>query len=329
MRYVVAFFLGVLLLLVVGIVFGFITLDFSAVDGPRLSLASVFSFCYIDDCESEDGGPTIIIEEVTFDPFDPYDPYYRETIYYGDSLDPYYSDSGDTIVEEWIEPDIRDYSPYVSGEHFVEEWIEYDSPSRTNRDPWYVSSFPGIGSMIQSIVPGQSGGASVYTPTPPTRPVYPQPSCWISANPTSVEYGKSSTLRWSSFNALRASLTDHGAVSLSGSRIVQNIRNDRSYQLSVSGNGGSGSCYARISIRAADGPSCFISAYPSTISSGQSTSLAWGSLNAYSAYLSGIGPVATQDGIYVAPQQTTTYTLTVFSSGGASNTCTAQVGVLP
>ncbi|MBI2612835.1 hypothetical protein HYW59_03460 [Candidatus Kaiserbacteria bacterium] len=325
-RYVVSFFLVALLLMLVGLTLGYLSLDTSATEERQLTASGSGALAYWEDCEyygdcvyEYDGDPWYVFPEDQDMPPPPPDEWYweeQEPIYIVDEPELFYAD-------EWGDPRVYDY--WWTEEYWIEE------PVYITERPWYVSSFPGFGSMFQQIIPGQTHPTPVRAPAPPpSRPVYPQPSCWISAQPTSVEYGKSSTLQWSSFNASRASLTDFGNVPLSGSRVAQNITNDRVYQLSVSGQGGSGSCYTRITVRApSGGPSCVISAYPSTISSGQSSSLAWGSESASSAYLSGVGTVAVQGGTYVAPQQTTTYTLTVFGSQGSSNTCTAQIGVLP
>lgn len=323
LRYTVAFFLVVLLLILLGLVFGYLSLD-TAAQGDR-QLVAAGALAYRDDCEYYGD-----CEELYVDPEDPWFVFPEDQ----DMPPPppnewYLEEEGPIYVLDGAHDDRWDGGVWVEDGWIEEVWVE--EPVYVVNDSWYVSSFPGFGSFFQQIIPGQARPPPARpAPQPPPRPVYPQPSCWISAQPTSVEFGKSSTLQWSSFNASRVSLTDFGNVPLSGSRVVQNIRSDRTYQLSVSGQGGSGSCYTRITVRPASGnPSCVISAYPSTISVGQSSSLAWGSQNASTAHLSGVGTVSVQGGTYVSPRQTTTYTLTVFGLQGASDTCMTQIGVLP
>ncbi len=204
------------------------------------------------------------------------------------------------------------------------EVVEYQEASQ----PWYVRAFPGIGSIIQNIIPGRQT-TRIVTQTQPVqqRVAYPQPSCWISAEPTTVASRGSSVLNWWSFNASRASLTGFGEVSVTGSRTVPNITSAQTFTLSVAGQGGNGSCYTRISVQppVSGLPSCIISANPDVITRGQFANIAWGSQNASSASLSGVGTVSTQGGISVSPIQTTTYTLTVAGSSGKSNSCTARV----
>lgn len=337
MRYAAAFFLIVLLLLILGVIFGFLSFDASGPLDKQLTAAGALAvrwecddddYCYWASDGDEGDTELRILDEI--DAMYDRELYHidKEELYSGEA--PYWwlhDDTEDAVVEEWIEWE----EPRFGSGGWYDEWVEdeywFDEP-RTVQNPWYVNAFPGIGQMVQQIIPGQNMPAP--RPAPPPRPAYPQPSCWISASPMSVEYGGSSTLSWSSFNATRASLTDFGNVSLSSSRLLQNIRSDRTYQITVSGAGGSGSCYTRITVRPQSAtPSCIISAYPSSIHVGQSTNLAWGTANASSAYLSQIGNVALQGGMYVAPNKTTTYTLTAVGTQGVTGSCAAEVGVLP
>jgi len=77
------------------------------------------------------------------------------------------------------------------------------------------------------------------------------------------------------------------------------------------------------------GPSVTLTAQPSSIVPGQSTTLNWTSSNAVSATLSGIGSVAPTGTVTVNPGQTTTYTITVNGSGGQTASAQATVTVGP
>ncbi|MBI4093434.1 hypothetical protein HY417_00565 [Candidatus Kaiserbacteria bacterium] len=357
MRYATVFFLVALLLGILGLVFGYLSLDVTAPLDRQLTATGALAYnwqCYDGECVwvDDEEGELQVLDAIDreydreLEMIDRVDEMYDRELYYPEEvygedprgneepfwwLDP--EREGAYVVEEWEEWE----EPLAKGGGWYDEWIEdeywFDEPraAQNSQNPWYVSAFPGIGQMVQQIIPGQSVSvrAPMLPPRPP-RPAQPQPSCWITAQPMSVGYGGSSTLSWSSFNATRASLTDFGTMPLSGSRVINNIRNDRMYQLSVTGAGGSGSCYTRITVRPQSvTPSCVISAYPSAIHVGQSSSLAWGSENASAAYLSGVGSVSPQGGTYVTPNKTTTYVLNVFGSQGASGSCMAEVGVLP
>ncbi|OGG58343.1 hypothetical protein A2853_00285 [Candidatus Kaiserbacteria bacterium RIFCSPHIGHO2_01_FULL_55_17] len=331
MRYILASFLGVLLLMVVGVGVGYLSFDPTAPGGPQLAVGSLAyewgpygwsaSGGEDDDIEIYDVWSDVPADAVVYYPDgswsqQPSSPVLDEPVYY----DPW----DDWAYTRYADP-YWDQPYYGYGEYYYE-------PVTTVQNPWYVNSFPGIGSMFQQIIPGQANQTIVVQApsAPPPRVIYPQSSCWISSQPSSVAYGGSAQIQWSSFNASHASLTDLGTVPLSGSRTITNVTTDRTYQLNVSGQGGSGSCYTRISVQGSStSPSCVIAANPDIITVGQTASLAWGSLNAASAHLSGVGAVSTSGGQYVAPRQTTTFILTVYNSQGIPATCMAQVGVLP
>jgi len=67
-------------------------------------------------------------------------------------------------------------------------------------------------------------------------------------------------------------------------------------------------------------PTATISASPSTITSGGSSTLSWSTTNATSVSIdNGVGSVGTSGSISVSPTSTTTYTITATGSGGTAN----------
>ena len=86
-------------------------------------------------------------------------------------------------------------------------------------------------------------------PEEPPPPPPPKPTVSLSAEPSSIERGKSATLKWSSQNAASASLNQGiGAVPASGSREVFPTQST-TYQVSVKGAGGEASASARVTVR--------------------------------------------------------------------------------
>jgi peptidoglycan-associated lipoprotein len=87
-------------------------------------------------------------------------------------------------------------------------------------------------------------------PTPEVKPAPPaRPTANLTAEPTSIERGKSATLKWSSSNATGAELNQGiGAVSTSGSREVFPTETT-TYQLSVKGDGGTAMASATVPVR--------------------------------------------------------------------------------
>ena len=86
-------------------------------------------------------------------------------------------------------------------------------------------------------------------PEEPPPPPPPKPTVSLSAEPSSIERGKSATLKWSSQNATSASLNQGiGAVPASGSREVFPTQST-TYQITVKGAGGESSASTRVTVR--------------------------------------------------------------------------------
>ena len=269
---------------------------------------------------------------------DPYD-----TSVCAEDCEPEYADPRSGDIDEDDAPDDAGYYQWLlygddvyddegNGPRILDPYDYQEEITISEEKPWYVQAFPGFGSFFQNIIPGAPRTISVAAPaptpvyTPPPRVQYAQPSCWISANPMEVAVNGSTMLQWNAYHATRASLSGIGEVAVSGSRRIHSITSERTYTLTVAGQGGSSSCYTRISVRApARLASCIISAYPDVITRGNSANLAWGSENASRATLSGTGSVNVRGGIYVKPTQTSDYTLTVYNAEGRPNSCTARI----
>ncbi len=159
--------------------------------------------------------------------------------------------------------------------------------------------------------------------------VQQMPTCSIYANPSSVQYGGSSTLSWTSTNGSSAFIDGGvGSVGLSGSRTVNDIYHTKTYTLTVYGtNGQSVQCQTSIYVNQVETPSCSIYANPTSISQGGSSYLSWSSSNATSAYLTNIGSVGVNGSQSVYPNTTTTYTLTVYGYNGQSAQCHTTIYV--
>lgn len=85
-------------------------------------------------------------------------------------------------------------------------------------------------------------------PPPPPPPPPAAPVCNLSAEPTTVEKGQSSTLTWSSQNATDLDLEPSvGKVQASGSQSVT-PDDSTTYTLTATGAGGNTSCTARVTV---------------------------------------------------------------------------------
>ncbi len=192
-----------------------------------------------------------------------------------------------------------------------------------NRNGSYSVS-PNSTTTYTLTVTGSGGTANCQTTIIVRQPQ--TPSCAIYANPSNIQNGGSSTLTWSSNNATSASLSGIGAVGLSGSTSVS-PSGTTTYTLTVTGQGGTVNCQTTITVTYPQTPACSISANPSTIQYGNSSTLSWNSSNATSASLSSVGSVGTSGSRSVSPSGTMTYTLTVSGPGGSA-TCETVVVVI-
>ena len=163
---------------------------------------------------------------------------------------------------------------------------------------------------------------------------YPQVVCSISnfsANPTLITSGGSSTLSWGTSNCTSATIYPIlGSVNTSGSSSVSPAA---STTYTLTAYGASGAAQTRTVIVSVNQivNNCLInsfSANPTTITSGGSSTLSWGTSNCTSATIYPIlGSVNTSGSSSVSPTASTTYTLTAYGASGAAQTRTVIVSV--
>lgn len=115
----------------------------------------------------------------------------------------------------------------------------------------------------------------------------PAPGITLSANSTSVAAGDSATLTWSTSNADSCSASGawSGSKATSGNQAVGPINSDSTFTLSCTGPGGSNSSSRTVTV--APLPSVTLSANPTSVVSGGSTTLSWSVANATSCSASG------------------------------------------
>jgi hypothetical protein len=148
----------------------------------------------------------------------------------------------------------------------------------------------------------------------------------FTANPTSITSGQSSTLSWSVSGATSLSV-NQGVGAVSGTSVEVSPTATITYTLTASNATGNTTATATVNITPAGSPTITsFSANPTTISSGQSSTLSWAVTGATGLSINqGVGTV-TGTSKSVSPTTTTTYTLTATNAAG-SNTATATVTV--
>lgn len=149
------------------------------------------------------------------------------------------------------------------------------------------------------------------------------------ATPTNIMAGESATLNWATANATSVTIQPGvGPVANSGSVAVSPTQTT-TYTITAMGANGTAtdSCNITVTVTAGQLPRILrFSASPSTINSGQTSTLQWAVDNADTVSITSIGTTPLSGTQNVSPTTTTTYTLTATNKTG-SVTSTAVVTV--
>lgn len=126
----------------------------------------------------------------------------------------------------------------ITGTSYVAAPQTIAQPVQTTRAGFFAAGQP-ITQQTQVTV-SSSGGS--------TAPAQPVASCWITAKPTRIAAGATTTLSWKVSNGSSATLTPTGiAVPLSGSTTAQ-LATTTTFTLAVSGDYGAATCTAKVTI---------------------------------------------------------------------------------
>jgi uncharacterized repeat protein (TIGR03803 family) len=156
----------------------------------------------------------------------------------------------------------------------------------------------------------------------------PAPTVTLTAAPTSVTLGQSTTLTWTSSNSTSCAASGawSGSEALSGTLIVTPAAvGTQTYTLTCTGAGGSATATATISVAAplVPAPTVSLTVNPTSITVGQTATLTWTSTNATScaasAAWSGAEVVSGTQVVTPTATGTSTYTLTCTGSGGSAS----------
>lgn len=171
---------------------------------------------------------------------------------------------------------------------------------------------------------GAGGSASQSVTVTVTAGGPPPPTVALSAVPTTVAYGNSTTLNWSSSNASSCTASGgwSGSRPTSGSAASGPLTANTSFTLTCTGSGGSASQLVTVTVTPPPAPSVTLSAAPTTVASGGSSTLSWNSSNATSCTASGAWTGAkSTSGTETRTNLTanSTFTLTCTGAGGSAN----------
>ena len=175
-------------------------------------------------------------------------------------------------------------------------------------------------------------GSSTTSQSCNTQACYipPVPTCTLSASPTSVVNGSSSSLSWTTSNATSMSINQSvGTVSTAGGSQSVSPTITTTYTGTVTGTGGTATCADTITVTIIPAPTCTLAANPTSIDEGDSSTITWVTTNVASASIdNGIGNVAISSTTTVSPVISTTYTGTFVGNDSSTITCDATVTVI-
>jgi uncharacterized protein YoaH (UPF0181 family) len=229
---------------------------------------------------------------------------------------------GDIIESTWTTTDLDDY---------VAESLKID----TIADEWFIDS------PIDSIVAHHSAYPDTSSPNsvqpicvaisvePPIADE--DPICTMSANPTTIYKGDSSTITWTSFNANDVDFEGLTSTALNGSLSVNPTVTTTYKGTFTDADHESVVCTATVTVRDLpedDEPVCTMSISPSSVSRNDDATLSWTSENADSASINqGIGDVSLDGSRTVKVTDDITYTGTFEDEDGDTVTCSASVNI--
>jgi hypothetical protein len=226
----------------------------------------------------------------------------------------------------------------AAGQTSTLAWSSTDATTCTASGGW---SGTQAASGSQSVSPSSTttytlsctgiGGTASHSATVTVSSTPAPPTVTLTANPTSVASGQPSTLTWSSTNASSCTASGgwSGTQATSGTQSVSPT-STTTYTLACTGTGGTTSQSATVTV--VPPPTVTLTANPTSLTSGQTSTLTWSSTNASSCTASGgwSGARATSGTQSVSPTSTTTYTLACTGIGGTtSQSATVTVGSAP
>ncbi len=213
----------------------------------------------------------------------------------------------------------------VSGNSATLSWTAANANGCTASGNWSglktTSGSEGVSptTTAQYVLTCTGNGGSVSGTTTVTVTPAPTPTLSLTVNPASILVGTSSLISWSSTNTTACTASDgwSGSKDTSGSMVVTPATTT-TYTLTCTGAGGSVSESETVTVSPHPMPTVDLTANPTTITRGGTTTLSWASTQATTCTGSGAwsGAVPLNSSIAASPATTSTYTLTCSGLGG-------------
>ena len=147
------------------------------------------------------------------------------------------------------------------------------------------------------------------------------PTVQLTGEDQAIQPGQTTRLLWTTSDARYAAIDNGiGYLPANGSVTVAPMATT-TYTLTATGTDGTATATVTVYVSEfAAQPTIDFSAAPLTIATGGATTLAWTTVDAQSVHIdNGLGQVALNGSVLVAPEHSTTYTLTAASPGGIAN----------
>jgi hypothetical protein len=177
--------------------------------------------------------------------------------------------------------------------------------------------------VLAALIAGVGCKSSSGPDNPPTISSF-------TANPAAIHTGESSTLSWNVTGATSLAI-DHGVGTVTGATGTKTVSptETTTYTLTATNEDGTSTATATVTFQLVLPTIESFTATPASMRKGETSTLAWSVTNAATVSIDrGIGTVAAAGTRDVAPDATTTYTLTATSADG-SRTAIATVTILP
>jgi hypothetical protein len=186
----------------------------------------------------------------------------------------------------------------ASGGSSTLTWSSTDATSCTASGGWSgtkaTSGSQSTGTLTASgnftLTCTGAGGSASASATVTVTAAPPAPTASLTANPTSVPSGGSSTLTWSTTDASSCTASGgwSGTKATSGSQSTGALTASTDFLLTCTGAGGSASVSARVTVTGGTPvPTVSLTANPTSVASGGASTLTWSSTNATSCTASG------------------------------------------
>lgn len=204
-------------------------------------------------------------------------------------------------------------------------------PSPSLNGGYTFNPMLGAGTHSYTLTATGAGGSVVCQGTIHIDPPPSAPSCTLTATPSTISPGGSSTLAWTTANASTISINQGvGTVSVANGAIIVAPTSTKTYTLTATGAGGTVTCEKTITVTTSSEPVCSLDLSKSSIS--------WTTTNATSVSITPTTvspaiptPLALSGSYNFSPHLglgTHTYSLTATGPGG-SVLCGATVAVTP